>query len=115
MANLPTSIKNLNTLLGEQLTEGGGGSSDFSTATVTIVNNASSGFASGAMITDGSIETEYTVQSGTNTVTVVLYQGAGWISLEVAGQKTVSGNIVADDDIYTVSGDGSITIANPLI
>jgi hypothetical protein len=25
MANLPTSIKNLNTLLGEQLTEGGGG------------------------------------------------------------------------------------------
>lgn len=37
MANLPGSIKNLNTLLGEQLTEGGGGgSSDFSTATVTV-------------------------------------------------------------------------------
>ena len=39
MANLPGSIKNLNTLLGEQLAEGGGGgsgSSDFSTATVTV-------------------------------------------------------------------------------
>lgn len=42
MANLPGSIKNLNTLLGEQLLEGGGsgggGSSDFSTAEVTVVN-----------------------------------------------------------------------------
>lgn len=39
MANLPTSIKNLNTLLGEQLTDGGGGgSSDFSIANVTINN-----------------------------------------------------------------------------
>lgn len=28
MANLPTSIKNLNTLLGEQLTEGGGGGAE---------------------------------------------------------------------------------------
>jgi len=45
MANLPGSIKNLNTLLGEQLLDGGGsggggGSSDFSTAEVTLVNSA---------------------------------------------------------------------------
>lgn len=42
MANLPTSIKNLNTLLGEQLAEGGGGggSSDMGVAAVTLVNNS---------------------------------------------------------------------------
>lgn len=40
---LTGSIKHLNMLLGEQLTEGeggGGGSSDFSTAEVTITNNS---------------------------------------------------------------------------
>ena len=36
MANLPTSIKNLNTLLGEQLTEGGGGGAD--TTVLNIVS-----------------------------------------------------------------------------
>lgn len=36
MANLPTTMEYFDNLLGEQLTEGGGGSSDFSTATLTI-------------------------------------------------------------------------------
>lgn len=37
MANLPTTMEYFDNLLGEQLTEGGGGgSSDFSTATMTI-------------------------------------------------------------------------------
>ena len=38
MANLPGSIKNLNTLLGEQLTEGGGGGGA-SGLVVNIVDN----------------------------------------------------------------------------
>ena len=49
MANLPGSIKNLNTLLGEQLLDGGGsgggGSSDFSTAQVTIATTIRLGAA----------------------------------------------------------------------
>lgn len=40
MANLPTSIKNLNTLLGEQLTEGGGGgSSDLFSQVATVITS----------------------------------------------------------------------------
>lgn len=45
MANLPGSIKNLNTLLGEQLTEGGGGGGGgFTTAKVKVVGKARTTF-----------------------------------------------------------------------
>lgn len=43
MANLPGSIKNLNTLLGEQLAEGGGGGG-FTSAKVTVIGKASTIF-----------------------------------------------------------------------
>lgn len=71
MANLPGSIKNLNTLLGEQLLDGGGsgggGSSDFSTAEVTIINNSGGEYSF-------SLMTEY---DGTDYYISALFNNGG--------------------------------------
>lgn len=136
MANLPTSIKNLNTLLGEQLTEGGGGSSDFSTAEVTINVNlpegetvetieASTGF--GSMAQQG-IYTGTTVADA-NKISIFMYKGSGYIeSIHVQTSEsnytfksnftTASGDVVWDSNVgffggWKVTGDGSLTTTFP--
>ena len=120
MANLPTSIKNLNTLLGEQLTEGGGGggSSDFSTAKVTITNALSadavliipcvhySDDISIASPSPGNLSPGSTI-----TVDVILYNGSAKF-LVPDGTSTVveSGDIIGSGADVTIMGDGSIML-----
>ena len=121
MANLPTSIKNLNTLLGEQLTEGGG-SSDFSTAKVTIVNNVNShvNFSIPVVSADETLEfanASFSVDPNSTAVTdVILYKGSALcpevqpVEVPVV-HMSVSGDITEGAfGLLTITGDGTITI-----
>lgn len=94
--------------------EGGGGSSDFSTAEVTA---SGIGFFYGAFLVDNKIQYEAKLMNasgvlvlGTNGSIIYMYRG---------GEVTAtSGNIEAvydDDDLigYLVTGDCSLTIADP--
>lgn len=113
--NLPTSIKNLNTQLGNQLAEGGGGgSSDFSTAQVTItiskdaivyapfVHYDSLGDCTKAEIMRGGV------------YDIVLYKGLcrGSVysdeSISVIGTGSVE---VTSGVNLIITGDGTITIS----
>lgn len=127
MANLPGSIKNLNTLLGEQLLEGGGsgggGSSDFSTAEMTIVNNSSSNFdfIMATKISEDEMEatvgmlSSETIGSGMTT-NVILYKGTAGMAIQHPVGVTItvvtSGNIQEMDGYtYIITGDCSITLS----
>lgn len=121
---LPTSIKNLNTKLGEQLLEGGGGggSSDFSTATVTVVGSAKiqapqvvTAEESGAPVDFIQARTFGFDPIADTTITVALYKGLAIINVassQLGKTITVSGNIeYVGDDAYMVRGDCTITIS----
>jgi len=108
---------------------GGGGSSDFSTATVTIVNNsgetvtnvnATLAFEENAL-GEGSPATSFPstimpVESGeTSTIQVILYKGNGVIdpiNNSSLFDISFSGNIEDVGQILLVSGDGTITFSN---
>ena len=121
MANLPGSIKNLNTLLGEQLLEGGGGggSSDFSTAKVTVTNNASDDttVVGAVNITpEDTLSRDIVVgKDETITPTAVLYKNeAHWFVFDYA--VAVTGNATTTTPPFggteiTITGDCSITFA----
>lgn len=119
MANLPGSIKNLNTLLGEQLLEGGG-SSDFSTANVDVTVNGEETFyiASAIGVFDGNLQ--WIDGFETATYTIVLYKGLlnGSIST-ISGYKISSATGTGGVTISTTSfggkavnitGDGTLTV-----
>jgi len=143
MANtLPTTMEYFDNLLGEQLTEeGGGGSSDFSTAEVTIVNGSESAeipvgvgaFAmedqdyTTAIILDSTHGMQPITEDGfpvadSLTTTYVLITNKGmrfWKSNETRNVYAVTGNAeiidVGTDKrphfIVKVSGDCTITIS----
>lgn len=123
MANLPTSIKNLNTLLGEQLTEGGGGgSSDFSTATVTFICNASDGVTvSMAMIKEPLPPFEPEGRSygllplafnDELEATALLYNGKCLCNFANATSASGTGDILhIDEKEAIITGDCTITIS----
>lgn len=118
---LPGSIKHLNMLLGEQLTEGeggGGGSSDFSTAILTVNGNFKQSDLFIAPLIDKDPNNEDIafpmIQSGNSTNTVILYKGRS--SLLFMGSQsrtiTVSGNIEdVGSGAYIITGDCTITIS----
>ncbi len=115
MANLPGSIKNLNTLLGEQLLEGGGsgggGSSDFSTATVTLINETMFGLTLAHIDNTSGIEPE---MGRSGEYEVVLYKGkAVGLFTSPSGNLSVTGNITyyGEDGELFITGDGTITIS----
>lgn len=129
MAILPGSIKNLNTLLGEQLLDGeggGGGSSDFSTAEVTINNESGTTIpaiyiqnvieenALGAESPSGVINAVYNIGS-TASIRVPLYKGGAlWqIGDELLDYEiSVSGSATkVSSAIYHITGDCTITIS----
>lgn len=119
MAILPGSIKNLNTLLGEQLAEGGGGgggSSDFSTAEVTIVDNTERNILLPFIVDDEEQELHTILNlgiSGSGSYTVPLYKGSltGIIN-EGSGTVSVSGDITfLPGEIVIITGDCTITIS----
>ena len=98
--------------------EGGGGSSDFSTAEVTIIT--ASGKAN-TIIFPFVYDGEYSAvgatfnNEGTHTFTVPLYKGEGDATIASIEEINISvtGNIeyVEADGIFIITGDGSITIS----
>lgn len=98
--------------------EGGGGESDFSTATLTVNGN----FTQSDLFMVPVIEKDPNnediafpqLQSGNNTYTVILYKGRS--TLMFTGSQshtiTVSGNIeTAATGVYIITGDCTITIS----
>ena len=117
MANtLPTTMEYYDNLLGEQLTEGGGGSSDFSTAEVTIIGyNDNMGFLPPSfpyVADNNTIVTMPAQEENSHTYTVVLYKGSAWGVIRGADIKAMTGGIELsqDDEFLIVTGDGTLTI-----
>ena len=106
---------------GEPVDFGGGGSSDFSTATVTFINNTSGIEMYGAFIYEYEGETPtITCEKWTDdadTQRLVLYKGNSTIHLKTTGSQviTVSGDATVDLDfpgyVY-VTGDCTITLTH---
>lgn len=98
--------------------EGGGGSSDFSTATMTVNGNFTQSDLFMAPVVEKDPNNEDIafpqIQSGNSTYTVILYKGRS--TLMYTGSKsrtiTVSGNIeTVGTGVYIISGDCTITIS----
>lgn len=117
MANLPTSIKNLNTLLGEQLAEGGGGgSSDFSTAEVTLIATSGNYSVSVPFINQNMLVSSSVGQNSEDAPLVIevpLYKGSLEISFEqfvgLADVPTCTGDIEMIDGAFLITGNCTIT------
>ena len=90
--------------------EGGGGSSDFSTAEVTIINNTNDEmFIYVAILQtdpDASYGCVYLDVEEQATVTVVLYKGSAFTNIPFYGTASSTGNY---SNGY-ITGDGTITI-----
>ena len=117
MANLPGSIKNLNTLLGEQLLDGGGsgggGSSDFSTATMTVVGDPNVADLYFPYVSDfDGIDTIRTKVSDDAPFTIVMYKGSATL-IDTNNQITsAEGDIESKGrGYYLITGDCTITIS----
>lgn len=105
--------------------EGGGGSSDFSTAQVTVVNNSQSdafNFVMCVTMTNEGVSATTGLVLGTpvgetEVFNVVLYKGNAHIQFEASDEEpsvviTTSGNISdLGGDNYMVTGDCTITIS----
>lgn len=93
----------------------GGGSSDFSTAQVTITFGAgveSLGLFGGAFIWEDSLSSFVEVEESC-VIQVVLYKGST-SQVEVAANEktvTVTGGLQYANEILTITGDGTITIS----
>ena len=91
--------------------EGGGGSSDFSTAEVTIINNTNDEiFIYVAILQtdpDASYGCVYLDVEEQATVTVVLYKGSAFTNIPFYGTASSTGNY---SDGY-ITGDCTITIS----
>lgn len=107
-----------------QLTEGGG-SSDFSTATVTITNSSGNAFqGAGSSFDDvGNIAYGDFYLEGDSVINLILYKGSSRISLFTSIYKNtvaLSGDVegvegITDTNKYTafiVTGDCTITISD---
>lgn len=100
---------------------GGGGSSDFSTATLTVNGDLTQSdlfIAPGVEKDPNNEDIAFPmIQSGNSTYTVILYKGRS--TLMYMGRQsrtiTVSGNIeTVDTGIYIITGDCTITISQHL-
>lgn len=94
----------------------GGGSSDFSTANVTIIgNNDAMGFLppSFPYVADNNTTVTMPAQEeNSHTYTVVLYKGSAWGVIRGADIKAMTGGIELsqDEEFLIVTGDGTLTI-----
>lgn len=96
---------------------GGGGGGDFSTAKVTFTNNSSHHFAiAGPTLYEGIM---YPTMDSDDMVgdvfDIVLYKGVATLAVvdtEEMFSFTVTGDIVAGRTSLTVSGDGTVVIAD---
>ena len=96
---------------------GGGGSSDFSTAEVMLINNTENSIDIYGLciIEDGDLVTGAGIASNTTkTIPVVLYEGNSSLGvLETTATVTTTGDIEYDADFgdLSVTGNGTITIS----
>lgn len=98
--------------------EGGGGSSDFSTAEVTLVcdgfdNDEGTGKIDGCFINNNAIDWFVNIETaapGTlGTFLAVLYKGVGTAFAYPGALVSISGDIVADENgNLTITGNGTI-------
>lgn len=122
MANtLPTTMEYFDNLLGEQLTDGGGsggGSSDFSTAEVSVENNTGE-LIDGRYVSvvDTPISTVRPMNAlsfnSSRTYIVPLYKGScNWV-FDGTANVSVSGDIEWNSENRTafITGDCTITIS----
>ena len=106
-------------VVARKLSDGGGGSSDFSTATVTFVNNTAGNSLMGAaaLLSDEEIICVYGQDGLDNSgsYTFVLYKGLNVMGCNNSDQLTIttSGNVNYDTEagFFTITGDGTITIS----
>ena len=89
--------------------EGGGGSSDFSTATMTISNMDGGSIDVYAPIVENNMsKTTQSLSEG--EYTVILYKGKARLLIDIDPEYyTISGDITLDNDAYIVEGDFSIS------
>lgn len=106
--------------LEQAVASGGGGSSDFSTATLTVVNNSDDGIYVYIPWVGGlGLSTVSSVEpTQTKIMNVILYQDFetdGWISDMFgdyfAGTAIATGDVTYDEGGVYVTGDGTITIS----
>lgn len=98
-----------------QLTEGDGGSSDFSTAQMTIINTVEDSLVN---LTGVRVDTQTNelfsddeLGYGTTTVIVVLYKGNAKGSIGAEEITSTTGDIVLDENAeYVISGDCTVTV-----
>ena len=96
--------------------EGGGGSSDFSTANVTIICNIEDGTTfEGAIIRNNITDISQRIYNGSNTITCILYKGENYCGTYNTDMSTavITGNArySTEDDCYIITGDCTITIS----
>ena len=121
----PTTWANGNTVtaaglnnIEQGIANAGGGSSDFSTASVTVVNGGNSRSLVGANALDdgedtGSVGSIGIGQDETKVVHVILYKGVAWVSRGDATIVSVSGSAEKlGSSMVMVTGDCTITISD---
>lgn len=102
--------------------EGGGGSSDFSTAEVTFIGSSSIEEVRiiGAFIQEPdppflpeaqSAGSYYVYPDETHSLSVILYKGQALLTYSGATSAVASGDISIEADIITVTGDGTVTFS----
>ena len=100
---------------------GGGGSSDFSTAEITFINNNAT-YRIATFPTVGVVDyseipstvaASYNIQKNTTrTFTVILYKGVGYVRLNESYAKELEGDVEQYDDFaneLVVTGDCTVT------
>lgn len=96
---------------------GGGGSSDFSTANVTLTVGTTVNIKGVCIATDDEygeyLDTAYQIQSADpQVITAVLYKGNSTVKIQTQGTLNVSGNIQQlAQGVYNITGDCTITIS----
>lgn len=93
-----------------------GGSSDFSTATVTIVNNSGMPIAVFGAIATEEDDEFFTIHNwsvfASDTIQVVMYKGLAYGGLDGSfSTVNTTGDISWNGDTLTITGDGTITIS----
>ena len=92
---------------------GGGGSSDFSTAEVTFINNTNAEeYINGAFIGSDMLQYVSEIGTGTSTKQAVIYKSGSkaYVDDETA-TISVSGDATYNDGVITITGNCTITIS----
>ena len=97
-----------------EVAEGGGGSSDFSTAEVTINNERTYNYNLPYLTEYGGIEYIQTYNSTSGTFNVVLYKGNAVLSFVDEVSLVYTGNVteLAAGFVYLITGDATITVTS---